>query len=295
MKATAPELDHIMTLTGLPARQFPPLVKSHGWRYLQPFEPLENGFIYTLNLREDTAVTIQVAVEEGKLACRTDTDLARADLKRLEAGLARILSLDFPMKAFRARCRERGEERWCKLAQQGWGRMLRAATPWEDAAKILCTTNVAWGNTEKMVANLVAAVDRKSPLGRRPFPTPEDVLRITRRKSAPDLKLGYRTDYLISLAREALGDNPWLLDPAPPDLSESKLYERVSAFHGFGPYAAQHLMIMMNHYGYLPVDSEVAKFLNRDAREHPGEPFDDWGAFRFPAYLLATRTATPRR
>lgn len=278
-----------LTIAGLPPRQFSPLLQSHGWRFLLPFEPLDKGFRYTFNLRENTAVTVDVVVEKGGLVCRADRALGPTDRTRLEACLARMLALDFPMAAFRARCKARGEEAYLRLAQKGWGRVLRAATPREDAVKILCTTNVAWTNTVRMVANLVGAAGRTSASGRRPFPTPEDVLKAARHKNAPALKLGYRLESLVILARSALGENAWLMEPTPPNLPEDALFKRIQGFRGFGPYAAQHLMIMMNYYGYLPIDSEVAKFLQADGRVHPGEPFEDWGEFRFPAYLLATK------
>jgi len=46
-----------------------------------------------------------------------------------------------------------GEFAW--IRQERAGRLLRSPDRFEDVVKMICTTNCAWGATERMVANLV--------------------------------------------------------------------------------------------------------------------------------------------
>ena len=44
-----------------------------------------------------------------------------------------------------------------KSAPAGIGRLLRSPTVFEDLVKVICTTNVQWGGTKRMVRELVDA------------------------------------------------------------------------------------------------------------------------------------------
>ena len=97
------------------------------------------------------------------------------------------------------------------MAEAGFGRLLCGTTLWEDAVKIIATTNTMWRQTVRMVELLVAKCGRD---GSR-FPTPREVVRFSEEELQRDCRLGYRAKTIHALASrhrfgaidlEALGD-----------------------------------------------------------------------------------------
>ena len=107
--------------------------------------------------------------------------------------------------------------------------------------------------------------------------------------------MGYRSKSLMMLAKKAAsGDVPWLLDFSKVPAAHTAERE-ISSWHGFGPYATKHLLVLMGFHEYLPIDREVGSHLGirkpGDRGSHlDSDHFEDWGKFRFTAYKL-TRVA----
>ena len=103
--------------------------------------------------------------------------------------------------------------------------------------------------------------------------------------------MGYRSKSLMLLAKKAASGNvPWLLDfTLKPDAMTAE--KEIRSWHGFGPYATKHLLVLMGFHEYLPIDRAVGVHLGIRKRGDKGsdldsDHFEDWGKFRFTAYKL---------
>jgi len=266
----------------LSAKALTPILQSHGWAYLAPLEQTENGFTYPLVLRSGKPVTLQITTAKGRIVWPHG--------KELKAIAEHILSLDFPLHDFQALCKQKKATRLLRLAKQGWGRMLRSPTVWEDAVKTLCTTNASWGYTEKMCLNLCQQLGETTSSGLKTFPRPERVLKAGERFLKEKVGMGYRSKSLILLAKSAVAI-PWLLDfSLKPDAMTAE--KEIHSWHGFGTYATRHLLVLMGFHEYLPIDREVGSHLGIRKAGDKGsnldsDHFEDWGKFRFTAYKLS--------
>ena len=278
---------YVKKIEGLEPSHLRPLILSHGWINLPPFNRVEDGFAYSFSLGE-LPVTILVRTSRTGIDCHSDSALTRAERVALSCYLDRILSLDFPHKSFQDLCRRKGERALLVLARKGWGRMLRAATPWEDAVKTLLTTNASWPYTVQMCRDLVMNVGEITSSGSRTFPTARRLKAFLDGGYASRLKIGYRIRYLASLVASAQNADSWLNEPMPT-ISKEDVTDRVLGWKGFGRYAAAHFLMLLGLHSFLPVDREVAKHLKipkglSRARVDELKCFSDWGDFRFTAY-----------
>jgi len=284
----------VAQISGLASWQLNPIMLSHGWINLPPFRRFSNGFIYSFFLEENFPVSVLVKREKKGVSCFIDTQISITQQKLMTEFIDRILSLDFPIQNFRLLCKERGEKDFLFLSRRGWGRMLRSATPWEDAVKTLCTTNASWSHTVKMCSELVELGGAVTQSGLRTFPAPKNILETIQPEKGA-ISLGYRLESLRQLADRSISRDSWMCRLVL-DLPEEELKERISSWRGFGPYATQHLMVLLGFHSYLPVDREVGKYIGVHSpgkRFKPGSlpHFDSWGEYRFTAYKL-TRVLT---
>jgi 3-methyladenine DNA glycosylase/8-oxoguanine DNA glycosylase len=281
-----------------------PILWSHGWIYLAPVENVENAEDNDTNIRFPlilqagtivTIVTVSIKPRGKGHIVEIDRRLSLRQQDNLHKILHHMLSLDFPLHEFQAICKLKKATTLLRLAKQGWGRMFRSPTLWEDAVKTLCTTNASWGYTQKMCRNLCDQLGATASSGLKTFPTPEKVIRYGERRLKEKVGMGYRNKSLVMLARRAVsGEVPWLLDfNKIPDASTAE--KEIHSWHGFGTYATRHLLVLMGFHEYLPIDREVGTHLGI---RKPGDidsnldsdHFEDWGKFRFTAYKL-TRVA----
>ena len=284
-----------MNIGGIPPPHLRAVLHSHGWLYLAPAEEDGKGFRYSLALPEAGACSIAVSPARGGLSCEADRTLSAGDRAVLRLVIRRMLSLDFPMEEFQAACKARKATRLLRLSRQGWGRMFRSPTCWEDAVKTLCTTNASWGYTQQMCRRLCDELGEAAPSGRRAFPTPMKIIEAGEPFLKKTVGMGYRSKSLVLLAsRAASGEVPWLLHPFAP-VGEGDAEREIASWHGFGRYATRHLLVLLGFHGHLPVDREVGLHLgvrkagDRDSKLD-ADHFEDWGKSRFTAYKV-TRVA----
>lgn len=277
-------------ILGLPGNHLAPILLSHGWINLAPAERLDFGLRYSLSL-DTLPLTVDVFCRGKDTLYQADAALTQTQRGRLVSLLGHALSLDFPLKAFAKRCRELGSSILLRLSTRGWGRMLRAPTLWEDAAKTLCTTNASWAHTQKMCQNLCEQLGDRTASDRATFPSAQAVIQAGETFIRNKIGLGYRSSYLIQLAHKvASREGGWLTDPSEtPDAQEAE--RQITAWPGFGPYATKHLLVLMGFHRYLPVDREVADYLGirrSGSRFKSTEVphYQEWGEFRFTAYKL---------
>ncbi|HEY3350812.1 MAG TPA: Fe-S cluster assembly protein HesB [Thermoanaerobaculia bacterium] len=169
---------------------------------------------------------------------------SRAAVRR---ALNRVFDLRAELSGFHSLCA--GDPRFAWIARRGAGRVLRAPTLFEDAVKVLATTNCTWGLTRVMVGNLIARYGNGGA-----FPPPAFVAGLSARE-LEKLKLGYRAPYLAAFADRvasgALDLARWEDASRPSEVVEGE----IRAEKGFGPYAADTLGRLLGRHGKLGLDS----------------------------------------
>lgn len=146
----------------------------------------------------------------------------------------------------------------------GAGRMIRSPTVFEDVVKTVCTTNCSWSATERMVGALVEHLGERSfgPAGGSgvpaAFPTPPAMAEAGEPFYRDTARAGYRSGYLVSLARSVAAgelDLERLGRAGPEELSDDDLERSLLALPGVGPYAAAHIMMVLGRHSRLVLDS----------------------------------------
>jgi len=199
-----------------------------------------------------------------------------------------MLSVDFPIFKFRELCRKKKAHKILKLANDGWGRLLRSPTAWEDAIKTLCTTNASWSQTQTLCSRLCDKMGNKTACGSSTFPLPSAILRFGEKVLRDEIKMGYRSEYLIALAkRAASGKASWLLE-TQSNPEEDPAWQEIKSWPGFGKYAVSHMMVLLGYHNYLPIDREVTKYYTKTLKRRKSitNAYEEWGQFRFTAYKL---------
>jgi len=198
----------------------------------------------------------------------------------LRVKLTRMFQLDVDVSDFHAHARSSPAHEWVVAA--GFGRLLCGATLFEDAVKIILTTNVQWSQTIRMNELLVAKCGRGGA-----FPEPEDVARFSAGELQRDCRLGYRAKSIAALARSVI--------ETPSGTSE----ERFAAYRklpGIGPYGAAHLLAMDGLHDFIAVDTEFRRFVRETY--HGGRKVADatmlrryakWGRWKYLAYWSELR------
>ena len=267
-------------------------IHGHGWVWLKPFSPIEEGFRCVLRLSSGKVVQAAVtAVADGEdVIVRVDAGpgLSAEDTEEVAGQVRWMLRLDEDFSDFYRLCRERGEG---YEAAVGRGRLLRSPTLFEDAVKVLFTTNTNWRQTKQMVARTVAGLG--APVSGDPetraFPTPEAVVDAGKAFFADKVRAGYRAPSVIGLAERA----DELAELERSELPTPHVRKRLLSFSGLGPYSAATLLMLLGRYDDMPIDSEARAFAARHYfdGERPADSeiralYDGWGRWTFLAYAL---------
>lgn len=223
------------------------IVRSHGWYDLPPFRyDRKRGVLETVVEHDGRGQPLRITSSKTGIWA-SSTGLPRAELKR--AGL-RILQFGVPLADFHRDCAEREEEGFGWIAERGAGRMLRAPDLFEDAVKVLLTTNCSWELTRTMVTRLiaVAGVDGAFPGPKRVARLPESLLR-------SEVKCGYRAPYLSRFASAISSGRLDLASWEDPGRDDDEIEAEIRNNSGFGPYAAHTLMRLLGRHSRLGLDS----------------------------------------
>jgi len=229
------------------------VARSHGWYDLPPFA--WDGTTLRAVARAGGRVHDLVIVERDGALAVTSSATRAADEKALAATVASMLRLDIDLTALYALTD--GDARLAYARGHGVGRLLRAPTAYEDVIKMLLTTNCTWTLTRIMVGRLIDALGEPSPSGARAFPTPEAMAKKTEKFYRDVVRAGYRAPHLMNIARavakKKLDPEAWRTPSVPGD--DEKLRKELLELPGIGPYAADNLLRLLGHYGYLGLDS----------------------------------------
>lgn len=281
-----------LSISAHPPFNFYNTVRSHGWYQLAPYEwdddkrilgraeRLCNGRVMGLHFKDAGAgVAVEVA---GRLT--------KAEQAEVAAKMRWIFALDADLSAFYDQAEREPRLHHCR--EHAYGRLLRSSSMFEDVVKVMMTTNIQWSGTKRLVKALVDHFGE--PLAddpsRRAFPAAEKIAR-SRESTLRKLGLGYRAPYLLKLARGVVKgeyDLDALKDPALPT---DALRKRLIALPGIGPYAANTLLMILERYDHIGVDTEAISAVS--THFYDGQPvgekeinttFAAWGQFKALAY-----------
>ena len=257
-------------------------VRSHGWVMLAPWgwddsagvlsrsDRLSSGCVARIQATQPDAARIEVAVEGDGLS-DSDVDEAAGHVKRW-------LSLDWNPTEALAAARET-DPLAAETIESGGGRLLRCSTFYEDFIKTVCTIQIAWLGSLRMVLALVEA-------GEGLFPTPVRVLELGD-AGLRERGTGFRARSLFEGTETMLERG--LIDEAGHTASGPVSYDDLLALWGIGPYAAAHMAVLQHDFSRIPVDSEVTSYCRDRYGIGPNEidaHFEPWGDFRFLGYRL---------
>jgi len=248
-----------------PDFSFTETLSAHGWRRLAPFlwdedartlehvEDLDGGAVVRLCLRASEG-HITVDAEGG--AHEHEAEVRRR--------VRRMLQLDLPLDLFHAYCRTRPE--LGHIAECRRGRMLRCPTLFEDAVKVIATSNTTWAQTIAMTARLAEHFGAPPAAGpaRRAFPTPQRLAAVPFDEFAAQARMGYRNAYVHSLATSIAGGSLDLEGLQDAGLAAGDLRKRLLALPGIGPYGAACLMLYLGKPEHVNSDSVARAALSRE-------------------------------
>lgn len=256
----------------LPRLDLDLVVRSHGWYDLPPFAwDEERRVLSFVALVRGAPVRVEVTEGAQQLGVRWS---GRAPASLVAPLVRRVLDLDADLTLFHEACRAEANRGFAWIAERGAGRILRAPTLFEDAVKVLATTNCTWAATRGMVKNLLALFGRGDA-----FPDAAFVAGLPEKRLKDDARLGYRAPYLATFAEKVASgalDLPRWEEPARP---AADLEKEILAQPGFGPYAAATLCRLLGKHEKLGLDSwsrrKVAeiRFRNRKTSDARVERF----------------------
>ena len=273
-------------------------VRDYGWIALAPcrwldernalrrVERLDSGRIVVLHISgHDVGETVTVRID-----MQTNSKLTRREQDEIRRKVHWMLKLDEDLSDFYQSCRA-DTALWEKIGT-GRGRLLRSPTLFEDVVKTICTTNTTWSQTKGMVERIVRFLGEPASGDPelRAFPTPEQVL-AGEGLFAGEIRLGYRNDYVLQLAREVVGKQRDLEALKTSGLPASEMRRELKRIKGVGDYAASTLLMSLGYYDSVAVDTEVRalvvkKYFNgqKPSDKEIAAVYDHWGKWKYLAY-----------
>lgn len=248
------------------------VARSHGWYDLPPFAwdgaRRRLSFVF---LSDGEPAPVHLASHDGGVRVSSP-----APVWRVRPAVARVLDLGTDLAPFHALCAERREEGFGWVAERLAGRILRAPTLFEDAVKVLCTTNCSWALTKAMVARMTAAFGRGGAFPDAPF-----LASFPERRLREELKLGYRAPFLHAFASRVSSGALVLAAWEDASRSDEEVIGLIRAEKGFGPYAAETLLRLLGRHARLGLDSWSRKKVSE--LRFRGRPAKDARVARFYA------------
>ena len=257
-------------------------VRTHGWVSLAPWGWDDSACVLWRSDRLSSGRTARIQAtqpEADRIEVEVSGDgLSRRDLDEAAGLVRRWLSLDWNPTEALAAARET-DPLAAETIENGGGRLLRCSTFYEDFVKTVCTIQIAWSGSLRMVAALVEA-------GGGLFPTPVRVLELGD-AGLRERGTGFRARSLFEGTETMLERG--LIDEAGHTASGPVSYDDLLALWGIGPYAAAHMAVLQHDFSRIPVDSEVTSYCRDRYGIGPNEidaHFEPWGDFRFLGYRL---------
>ena len=156
--------------------------------------------------------------------------------------------------------------------------------------KGICTTNVTWERTRRMVEALTMLGPKPDGASTRAFPTPIEVLEAGSEFLMKEASAGYRARSMLKLAEGVADGTIDLAAPDRPDATSAERLVALEALPGIGPITAGYLAMLLGSYDTLTLDSSTRGFAVRTFGEAAADPaqlarrytrFGRWRALAF--------------
>lgn len=266
---------------------------AHGWKNLSPFSwDYEENVLRFAALVENQPIDM-VAKQSGgtcKVTLTSQQKLDRSSKSKAKAIISRSLGLDIDISELLSLAKKTGSE-YVKLITKGAGRLLRAPTLWEDAAKTLFTTNCSWFLTQKICDSACSETFvHPAPSGAFPFPSPDKIAGYEADQLKQLMPVGYRAVYLKPLSEIFMND-PTFEGVETNGFDYKSADELVRGLKGFADYATAHLLILAGYYNEIPIDTVVVSYLKRNHRVRKPKSFINrhyrkWGKYKWWGFKL---------
>ena len=267
---------------------------SHGWIQLAPFYMLENNknILWALNFPSIGGVMVEIScnITSNTVIAKVNQSIADSEASNLRTKLQWMFRSNESFDQFWDQCKN--DSKMFKIAEQKAGALLRSGSLFEDVIKTLCTVNCTWTNTKMMIGNLCKNFGEPVQDGSDKyfcFPPPN----IIASASLGDLRkvnLGFRSSWIhnfaICVSEGKIDLESWQKVNNPSDLRDQLL-----SIPGVGPYVADHILVMLGHYDYIPIDSIAKNILSSVTNEsislirmNAKMRYQKWGKNQFLAY-----------
>jgi len=272
---------------------------AHGWAALQPFEwdratatlrrvqQLSTGPVVAMQMQAKH----QAPNHAVRLRAESAQPLTPTEEAEIRQAARRMFRLDEDLNQFyQLNAQMNG---WQLHLKPGGGRLLRCPTLFEDMLYTLCTTNIAWSGTKRMVAQLVATLGQPVP-GKgqgRAFPLPQAIAEAGPEFLKRETGLGYRSEYVWELASAVAQGQLDLSNFEDPHRPTDELRKALLNIKGFGNYATATILMLLGRYEHLAIDSEMRAFVSK--KYYNGQPateaqiqaiYEPWGRWKSLAY-----------
>jgi len=257
---------HVARLPVPPPFTLELVVRSHGWYQCPPFRWDEDDGVLVRGERvgDDDVLIRTRQTGEAEIAIEV-VGGGDGAAREATARMRRMLRLDEDLSGFFALAADK--PRVAPATARGWGRILRGSSLWEDVAKSLLGTNVAWRQAVRMIDQLARLGPMSSHAEDLPlFPTPQEVLDAGEQVIRDRVRCGYRAPYLLGIAGGVL-DGRFPLDAwdrEARDLDTSEVQRRLQSLPGIGPATSAYLLTFLGHYDRPTIDSSTVAY----AAEH---------------------------
>jgi 3-methyladenine DNA glycosylase/8-oxoguanine DNA glycosylase len=275
---------------------FTSTLSSHGWVVLSPniYNKEQNSFSRVEALPGGQAARLTVSSSpqnQVRITVESPGELLSPDKKYIKEIARHMLRLDEDYSDFYVHCQAKGGV-WAGLAC-GKGRMLRSPSLFEDLVKVICTTNIQWGGTKRMVRELVDAYGApfEPQLELKTFPAPGAIACDSLDAFKGKVNLGYRAVYIHGLAVKVADGSLDLDELADASTPTAEIRKKLKGIKGIGDYAAASMLMLLGRYDEIPTDTVFRDHMQKN--HSSGDDFDlkraqafyaDWGRWKALAY-----------
>jgi len=234
-----------------------PAVRRYGFYALAPngWDEPTRSFTRVLRDRRGRAVDTRVRQSGDRLLIHFAASPDRVDRDAVRAAVSRMLRLDEDFTG------------WWKLSpaarREGFARLLRSPTLFEDVIKTITCCNVAWRQTIAM--NRVLC----EQFGGGAFPTPAGIVAAGPLELREKARVGYRAERMVEVAEGFVSGRFWLDVIEDPRQDDETVYRALRELPGVGDFAACNVMQLLGRYGRLAIDSETYRHVAQFHGLHP--------------------------
>lgn len=237
-------------------------VWSSGWCGLAPFSFDEEKRTLSRVQRLASgkmvkAIMMQKRGGEVTIKVESPIKLDKTDVEEVEDVVETCLRLDEDFSSFLALLKEYPEFSW--VVEIGAGRSVRSPTVFEDVVKTICSTNCSWALTRATSSRLCSELGERFSEESYTFPTPQKMASTTEKFMRREVKAGYRSPYLIELARKIVEGELDVEAWKDSALDSASLKQEVMKIKGVGDFAADNILKLLGRYDFLGLDSWLRK------------------------------------